>query len=162
MQMNTAAGSQTDILASIQSHQDAVGADFKRFYESAGKFNDESTQRATIASIAATYDVRQISPRQMKELAESLYFEADAVTFHEYTILSFQPEVDDDNWYVLTGNIAQPDTPRDFLEEWRHQLEYQRMAGGDPDEIRRALENINKVLDILSRLDGMRHHKKLA
>jgi hypothetical protein len=162
MQMNTAAGSGTDVLASIQAHNEALGTDFNQFYDRAGARQDESNQKATLASLAESFDVRHISPRQMKDLAEALYFEADAISFHEYTILSYQPEVDDDNWYVLTGNIAQPDGPRDFVEEWVHQLEYQKMAGGDPDEIRRALENIDKVLGILHGLDGLRRQRKLA
>jgi len=61
-------------------------------------------------------------------------YEAGAIGFEEYTILSFQPEFHDgfdENLGLYHQLQSDPDRPRDFIAEWsRHLWEMQRAAPG--------------------------------
>ena len=88
---------------------------------------------AAVIEISADYDVCNMTPNELVKLSARLY-EAGAIGFGEYTILSFQPEFHDDfdeNSGFYHQLQSDPDRPRDLLTEWeRHLWEMQRSAPG--------------------------------
>ena len=88
---------------------------------------------AAVIEISADYDVRNMKPNELVRLSARLY-EAGAIGFGEYTILSFQPEFHDEfdeNSGFYRELQKNPDRPRDLLTEWeRHLWEMQRAAPG--------------------------------
>ena len=98
-----------------------------------GVVDDALRLAATVIEISADYDVRNMTPNELVRLSARLY-EAGAIGFGEYTILSFQPEFHDDfdeNSGLYRELQSDPDRPRDLLAEWeRHLWEMQRSAPG--------------------------------
>ena len=88
---------------------------------------------AAVIEISADYDVRNMTPNELVWLSTQLY-EAGAIGFGEYTILSFQPEFNDgfdENSGFYRELQRDPDRPRELLTEWeRHLWEMQRAAPG--------------------------------
>ena len=65
-------------------------------------------------------DARAISPRQIAEISMDLYVNG-ALAWEEYAMLAFQPELHPDyarTIGALTGEPAEPDRPRDFVNQW--------------------------------------------
>ena len=95
--------------------------------------NEALKLAAVVIEISADYDVRNMAPNELVRLSARLY-EAGAIGFGEYTILSFQPEFHDDfdeNSGFYQELQKDPDRPRDLLTEWeRHLWEMQRAAPG--------------------------------
>ena len=95
--------------------------------------NEALRLAATVIEISADYNVRNISPNELVKLSARLY-EAGAIGFAEYTILSFQPEFHDDfdeNSGFYQELQKDPDRARDLLSEWEsHLWEMQRAAPG--------------------------------
>jgi hypothetical protein len=97
-------------------------------------------------------NVRKMSPRQMADLAIKLHSQG-VLSYDEYSMLAYQPEMDpryDDTIGALTGEEADPDRPRDFLQDWEDRLSFERRHGaGNSEEVRRT----EKVLAVLNRFD---------
>ncbi|MBL6933067.1 MAG: hypothetical protein ISR45_08975 [Rhodospirillales bacterium] len=93
-------------------------------------------------------DMRQMSPRRMTVMSLDLYV-AGIIEWEEYEMLAFQAELHPDyakTIGALTGEPAQPDHPKDFIEEWENRLAFQRRY--NPDNVRRIrrTEHINNIL----------------
>jgi len=93
-------------------------------------------------------DVRHVSPRQMTAIGMDLYV-AGIIGWDEYSMLAFQPELHPDfdkTIGALTGETAQPDRPRDFIEIWKKHLSFKRKYNpGDARQIRQ-IEHLVNVL----------------
>ncbi|NQV46305.1 MAG: hypothetical protein HQ504_00835 [Rhodospirillaceae bacterium] len=98
-------------------------------------------------------DVRFLSPRQMTETSLDLYV-IGAIGWDEHALLSFQAELHPDfnsTIGALTGETAQPDRERDFLEEWEKRLQFERRHNfGNAKRIR----NIDHIVNVLRQLDA--------
>ncbi|MBT3238413.1 MAG: hypothetical protein HOL37_07400 [Rhodospirillaceae bacterium] len=93
-----------------------------------------------------TADVRHVSPRQMTTISMDLYVNG-IIGWDEYAMLAFQPELHPDfdkTIGALTGEKAQPDRPRDFIETWEKHLSYKRKYNpGDARQIRQVEHLVN-------------------
>ena len=69
------------------------------------------------------------------------------IGWDEYAMLAFQPELHPDfdkTIGALTGEKAQPDRPRDFIETWEKHLSYKRKYNpGDARQIRQVEHLVN-------------------
>lgn len=114
---------------------------------------DTSTARQ-IADIAAEYDVRNISPRDMAAMSLSLY-ESGHISFKTHALLSFQPELHpeyDATLGKISGVPAQPDEKRDFIQVWEKKLESQKRYAAPAEQIK----NTEEVLNLLRNLAALR------
>lgn len=96
-------------------------------------------------------DLRNFTPRQMAELSMELYV-SGAVTWEEYAMLAFQPELHPDydrTIGALTGEKAAPDGPRDFIAEWEARLRFEEKHNGkDRETVQRAV----RIVSVLKQL----------
>lgn len=99
-----------------------------------------------VASIANQYDVRNMSPREMSQMSQSLY-EQGNISFEEHALLSFQPELLDP---ALNGKYASPDQPKDFIAHWEEKLAFHQQRG----ETEFAKKDKN-ILNILKNLHAL-------
>lgn len=93
-------------------------------------------------------DVRNMSPRKMAQLSMDLYV-AGIIEWEEHEMMAFQAELHPDfnkSIGALTGQPAQPDRARDYLEEWGRRLDFQRRYNGDDVRRIRRTEHINNIL----------------
>ncbi|MHA1598974.1 MAG: hypothetical protein ACTSV1_09650, partial [Alphaproteobacteria bacterium] len=96
-------------------------------------------------------DVRHVSPRQMTSISMDLYVNG-IIGWDEYALLAFQPELHPDynnTIGALTGETAQPDRPRDFIEIWEKHLSFKRRY--NPDETRQ-ISQIEHLVNVLRQL----------
>ena len=86
-------------------------------------------------------DVRHMTPRQMQDYSQNLYA-AGVISYDDYAALAFQPELHPDfqkTIGALTGEKAQPDRPRDYIEQWRDRVDYtQRYYPANAEPVRQA------------------------
>jgi hypothetical protein len=114
---------------------------------------DKTTSRKP--PIPAT-DIRQMSPRKMAEMSLDLYV-AGIIEWEEHEMLAFQAELHPDydkTIGALTGEPAQPDHPKDFIEEWERRLTFQRRY--NPDNVRR-IRRTEHIKNILHQIDAPTH-----
>lgn len=110
---------------------------------------------ATASRIAANYDVRNISPRDMAKMSLELY-QAGVISFKDHSFLSFQPELNteyDETIGRLTGTVARPDEPQDFVAVWEGHLKDQETRGAD----REMIEQTRRMLSIVQNLAAARN-----
>lgn len=96
-------------------------------------------------------DLRSFTPRQMAELSMELYV-AGVVTWDEYAMLAFQPELHPDydrTIGALTGEKAAPDRPRDFIVEWEKRLRFEEKHNGKDRE---AVQRTVRIVNVLKQL----------
>ncbi len=101
-----------------------------------------------LMEIAAEYDVRYMTPRQMVNLSFDLY-SAGFLSQEQYTELAFQSELManfESTIGALTGEKAQPDLPRDYIAIWRQRLNFERTHC--PEE-ERVIQRAQATLDLL-------------
>ncbi len=113
----------------------------------------EALSMATaMMEIIKDYNIRYISPNELIELSTKLH-EAGVIGLAEYAALSFQPELHiefnpDDETYRLMQ--ADPDRPRDFIEEWERQLSFVQRQ---PDPF--SLKLTTNILELLQCFEPM-------
>ncbi len=93
-------------------------------------------------------DVRALSPRQMVDMSMDLYV-AGTIAWDEYAVLAFQPELHPDyerTIGALAGETADPDRPRDFINQWQTRLDFDRKHNTDNPDIVARTERIVSVL----------------
>lgn len=93
-------------------------------------------------------NLRHVSPRQMTAIGMDLYV-AGIIGWDEYAMLAFQPELHPDfdkTIGALTGETAQPDRPRDFIEIWEKHLSFKRKYNPDDTRQIRQIEHLVNVL----------------
>lgn len=106
---------------------------------------------AELLELTTDYDVRAITPRQMVELSLALYT-GGHVNRDQYQALAFQSELMpnfDNTIGALTGERAEPDRPRDYVEVWHQRLIFETNHYPDNDRI------TDRTRKILSLLDSM-------
>ena len=116
----------------------------------------------SLHEISRTYDVHQISPREMVDLSFDLYF-AGYLPRDQYAQLAFQSELMpnfDDTICALTGEKARPDRARDYTKVWRQRLKFEMdHKSDDPRIIERTrlilklLYSIEQIPDLPAELD---------
>jgi hypothetical protein len=108
----------------------------------------------TVSSIAQKYDVKNITPREMAQMSQALY-DNGSISLKNHAFISFQPELNpsyNDTIGKLTNTIAQPDNPRNFLNEWKERLKQQEKDGVSNE----IINNTKEVISILNNLDSLR------
>ncbi len=96
--------------------------------------------------------LRAMTPRAMVELSLELYLRG-MITQAEYRLLAFQPEFHPAYGRTigaLTGRMAQPDRPRDFILHWQERLAFEASHG--PVE-RLRVKRTRAILEVLTRFD---------
>ena len=100
--------------------------------------------------IMSRYSIEHSSPRDMANMSLALY-EGDVISFEAHSMLSFQPELNPEQYSEVFGKEAQPDVSRDFLAEWKDKLEAQR-ASGTPKAFTQKTEQMIHLLSNLQNL----------
>ena len=98
-----------------------------------------------------TADARAISPRQIADISMDLYV-AGAVSWEEYAMLAFQPELHPDydrTIGALTGEKAEPDRPRDYISQWQQRLKFEKKYNSDKPPL---LARTQRIVDVLRQL----------
>ncbi len=111
---------------------------------------------SAVTDIAQKYDVKNITPRNMAQMSQELY-DNNSISLKIHAFISFQPELNptyNDTIGKFTHTTAQPDTPRNFLDEWEKRLEEQ-LKNGASNEI---INNTKEVVSILNNLDMLREN----
>ena len=104
-----------------------------------------------LGPIVPDVDVRNMSPREMAELSLDLYANG-ILNWEEHEMLSFQPELNPafkDTVGALTGEIAEPDRNRDYLELWEKRLDFERKYNPENQD---SLLNTRQIVSVLRRL----------
>jgi hypothetical protein len=84
----------------------------------------------------------------MTGLGQDLYT-AGAISFEDYSLLAFQPELRPDfdrTIGALTGERAAPDRPRDFVELWSERTDFERHHNPHRPDLIEQSERIALVL----------------
>lgn len=117
-----------------------------------------------LMEIAAEYDVRHMTPRQMVNLSFDLY-SAGFLSQEQYTELAFQSELMpnfESTIGALTGEKAQPDLPRDYIAIWRQRVSFERTHCTEDE---RVVQRAQSTLDLLKSIRKPRApehpHRKL-
>ena len=112
----------------------------------------EARRSPSLHDIAARYDIRSMTPREMVHLAEELYM-AGFLSHEQYADLSFQAELMpnyDTTIGALTGQRAAPDKPRDYASIWRAKLKFEmKHLADDP----RIVARTRKILELLRAIE---------
>lgn len=91
-------------------------------------------------------NLRRMTPRRMAEASFDLYV-AGHLDWEEYAMIAFQPELHplyDRTIGALTGQMAAPDRPRDFIAEWEERLAFAlKHHRGHPLLVRRTQRIVN-------------------
>jgi len=98
-------------------------------------------------------DIRTLSPREMVDVSLDLYIEG-SLSYDEYSMLAFQAELHpgyENTVGALTGDRAEPDRPRDFIEEWQDRHNFERRY---PSNDSKTLQQIERILGVLTNLDA--------
>ena len=102
------------------------------------------------------YNVRSMSPRQMFDLAGHLH-QLGLISDIEYLQMSFQPELHPEYNSTVgrhVGKKAQPDAPRDFVEEWERRVHHDQRIGSLNMKKSWRILKILKHLELLSLRTG--------
>ena len=106
----------------------------------------------SLHDIAARYDIRAMTPREMVDLSAELYM-AGFLNHEQYSDLSFQAELMpnyDTTIGALTGRRAAPDKPRDYTSVWRAKLKFEmKHLADDP----RIVARTRKILELLRAIE---------
>ena len=108
---------------------------------------------AVVTEITAEYDVRNMTPHQIAEMARRLYL-ANAITIPEYAVLSFQPNLYTQfNYEAVTYQVMQRDAhrPRDFIAAWENHLEVIWRRHPDPA----SLHLSEQIVDLLQSFEPL-------
>ncbi len=104
------------------------------------------------------HDVRRMSPREMLSYSQSLYA-AGILGFDDYEALAFQPDLHPayaNTIGALTGEIASPDRPRNFVRVWQERLNYaRRYHAADSTEVRQADRILTALVSYPSEADAL-------
>lgn len=103
-------------------------------------------RRARVGQAGGGVHVRHMTPREMLTYSEDLYA-AGIVTFDDYEAMAFQPDLHPDfkrTIGALTGDVPQPDRPRDFIRRWEDRLDFaRRYHPANSHEVRQAYRILN-------------------
>lgn len=94
------------------------------------------------------FDIRNLTPREMVNISLDLYIDGE-LSFSEYSLLAFQPELHpdfEDTIGALTGERADPDMPRDYVQDWQDRYEFETRYPSDDTRILKQMDHILSVL----------------
>ncbi|MFP4054944.1 MAG: hypothetical protein ACLFV7_13870 [Phycisphaerae bacterium] len=136
----------------IQNASGAQRAQGSQNRPTAGPASEMSFSPA--ARIAEEFDLRNITPRQVTQLADRLLKEG-LVSFDRYSYLAFQPKLP--GGYAgmiesLTGESVDPDQPFDLIDSLQTALGAQKQAGAGSA----ATERTESLLKLTQNLEYMR------
>lgn len=106
----------------------------------------------SIHRIIGDVDIRSMTPRQMAESSMDLYV-SGVLPWEEYAMLAFQAELHPDydrTIGALTGKMAEPDRPRDFLAIWEERLNFEEKYNAERPVLiarTRRIVNVFKQID---------------
>ena len=103
---------------------------------------------SALREVIGNVDAHNLSPREMTNFSQDLYA-ADVISFDEYSLLAFQPELHPDydrTIGALTGETAAPDQRRDFVHIWQERADFQRRHNVNRPDIVAQSEHIAQVL----------------
>ncbi len=109
-----------------------------------------------VSDIVRRYDVQDITPREMAKMSQELY-DNGSISLKNHAFISFQPELNpsfNDTIGKFSHTTAQPDSPRNFLDEWRERLAEQTRSGAAPE----IVNNTREVVSILDNLAARRNN----
>lgn len=104
----------------------------------------------SLAGLAGQYDVRNMSPREMATMSQTLY-ENGAISFQDHAFLSFQPELGPEFDKTPAGTSGNADAPKDFIAQWTTQLQAHESLGQAS-----FAKNDQRMLNILGNLAALR------
>ena len=113
-----------------------------------GKYSGTQSKRSSLHEIAADYNVKALTPRQMVCLSFELYA-TGYLDREQYRELAFQAELlpnFDDTIGALTGAKAAPDKPRDYTVFWQDRVKFERTHFGDDTGTTQRIESILNIL----------------
>ncbi|GKT11794.1 MAG: hypothetical protein ISEC1_P0764 [Thiomicrorhabdus sp.] len=96
------------------------------------------------------YNIQDASPREIAAMSLELY-DNKVISLEEHAMLSFQPELNAEQFEDIFGKAAEPDEARDFIVEWQNKLNEQR-SGGTPLEFSK---NTQQIIHLLNNLQSM-------
>jgi len=100
--------------------------------------------------IMSGYDLRNASPKNMNQLSSELY-SSGLIPFETHSLISFQPELNSDQYYNLHGELPLPDRPRDFITDWEEKLAFQEKTLANPEFTKKT----RQILSLLTNLDSL-------
>ena len=106
-----------------------------------------------LAELIGNVDTHNLTPRRMEDLSLDLYA-AGAISFDDYSLLAFQPELHPDfnrTIGALTGEQADPDRPRDFVSLWDDRAAFQRRHNAGRNDL---IEQSERIASMLRRIDS--------
>ena len=98
-------------------------------------------------------DMRNLSPREMAEVSMDLYV-AGILVWEEYATLAFQPELHpayENTIGALTGEKAEPDRTRDFIEQWEQRLLFEKKYNRDHPDL---IDRTKRIVYVLRQVGG--------
>ena len=115
------------------------------------EISDKSQSAFTDAKdIMSRYDLRNISPREMISLSSELYSK-DLISFQEHVLISFQSDLNPDQYQQVSKRPAQPERQRDVIHEWEENLEAQKASGAP----RAFIEQTTHIVALLKHLNSI-------
>ena len=115
-------------------------------------FDAAAARPSPLRDKVGAVDARHISPRQIASVSMDLYVNG-ALGWEEYAMLAFQPELHPDydkTIGALTGEPAEPDRPRDFVNQWESRLSFEQRYNADQPDI---LARTQRIVDVLKQLN---------
>jgi hypothetical protein len=112
-----------------------------------------TTLKGPLGELMGGFDVRNLSPRKMADISMDLYA-VGMLTWDEYSILAFQAELHPDfdkTIGALTGEIAQPDEPRDYVAIWEDRLAFEQRHNPSNSDF---VEQTAHVVTVLRQIDS--------
>lgn len=112
---------------------------------------DEGGTGPHLQPVVPDLDVRNLSPREIAELSLDLYANG-ILSWEEHAMLAFQPELNpafNDTVGALTGETAEPDRSRDYLDIWEKRLDFERRHNPENTD---SLRNTRQIVQVLRRL----------
>jgi len=103
----------------------------------------------SLTDVARKYDVRNMSPREMAAMSQTLY-QSGAISFQDHALLSFQPDLGSDFNPTLAAPPGQADAPRDLMAQWAAQLQAHEQQGDA-----NFAKNDQRMLNILGNLAAL-------
>ena len=120
----------------------------RRFSAANENADDEGEAVAYLPTPGEIHDVRSMSPREMAGFAHELYLEG-VLKWDEYKMLGFPSELHPDfdkTIGALTGEKAEPDSPRDMIAEWEEKVDFERRHAGEDNPATTRAERVLSVL----------------
>jgi hypothetical protein len=100
--------------------------------------------------IMSHYNIREASPREMASLSAELH-SSGILSFDSHALLSFQPELNAEQFNKIMGETAEPDRTRDFILDWEEKLAIQKKSGAPSEFIQRT----EQILSTLNHLQSL-------